>query len=223
MLRRRLLPALFPLLLGAAAVAAAGPDDGAPEAAPQPTWRRAWVRRGAPLTKRLAAVLDASGSMRGRPIQLGRQELVTIFGLFPDDGWVRAYRFGDKTEDFGGWRRLPDGELLRDLDAWLSVGGTGSTYMGEALATALGNEHSDLSVILVTDGDASDTNEATLAAIELAQRRRRQGPAPIHVIAVWEHEPHQLEKELVEAIAKEHGGSLVTWRLEEPVAEKEPH
>ena len=183
---------------------------------PEPRWRRAWLHRGAPMTKRIAAVLDVSGSMRGRPLQLGRQELVTIFGLFPDDGWARVYRFADTTEDFGGWRRLPDAELLRDFDAWLSVEGTGNTHIGAAVAVALSNEQSDLSVILVSDGDASAPNARTLGEIEAAQKARKQGPAPIHVIAVWEIEPHHTSVALLDEIAKRHGGAMVTWRLERP-------
>ncbi len=196
---RRVIPILLAALLSLGAA--------------EPTWKRTFMRRGSPLTKRFALVLDASGSMRGRPIQLGRQELVAILGFAGDDGWVRAYRFGDTHEDFGGWRRLPDAELMRDIDAWLSVEGTGSTYMIPAMEAALSNEQSNLSVVLVTDGNSSETNEAVLEAITAAQKRRKQGPVPIHVIAVWETPPNAFSVSLVEKIAEQNGGALVAWRL----------
>ena len=200
------------LLCGAAAVAAADPDDRPAEREEPPRWSRTWVRRGATVTRRIAAVLDVSGSMRGDPLAYGRQEILKIAGLFPDDGWIRVYRFGDRAEAHPlGWCRLPDAEVLRELADWLAVEGVGSTRLGAGVVAALGNEQSDLSVILVSDGDASDRHDDTLAMIRVAQKARKQGPAPVHIIAVWETEPHEADRELLTAISKEWGGAMVAW------------
>lgn len=209
-----LLMAIF--AAGVACGVALGDDDAAAV-----EWEATWVRRGPPITKRIAIVLDASGSMRGAPIERARAELVTILSLFPDDGYVKAYAFDDGAHELdGGWRQLPDAEVLNEIAAWLAgFDGAGNTNLAAGLRAALANPEDDVSVIVVTDGEVSGGNEIALDKVADAQKARAVGPAPIHVIAVHELEATDDALALERELAERNDGGLVVLAARRRLAE----
>jgi len=182
------------------------------------------------MTKRIALVLDVSGSMSGEPLEQAQREVLTIMSLFPDDGEVRVYAFSGGVAEFEaekGWHKLPDGLLLDRAAKWLAgFVGVGTTDIGGGVAAALANPEDDLSVVLVTDGEPTIPYAAHAMAIEKAQAARKAGQAPVHVIGVrrsaWDTSPQ--ERKFCEAVASRNGGSLL---LLEPAAPpgvaREPH
>lgn len=201
------------IAIGLAAMAAmSSGGDGEPE------WRREWVRRGVPMTKTIAVVMDVSGSMStSGQIKLAQREVMTIASLFPDDGRIKVYAFGDRVEAWRkDWTQLPDGEALDDLWRWASAwnGKSSWTLLGEAVEAAVADETPDMSVVLISDGSPSPESAAEcLARIKKALAARKAGPPPIHVIGI-SHPWVRSERELLGAIAKEADGAMVIYSRE---------
>ena len=155
-------------------------------------WSATTAQRGAPLTKRIAFVLDVSGSMAGDPIEHARGEIRTILELFADDGLVRVFAFSDAASEFeiegckGKWHRLPSEEVSKAaMGFYASFEPRGGTRIGEAIAMVMSEcVEDDLSIVLVTDGEIVDS-AIQMEVIETAQMSR-DVPSVIHVILMRE-------------------------------------
>lgn len=141
---------------------------------PEPTDKEILVQ-GAPVTKRLAIILDASGSMQGAPLAQATREIATILSLFPDDGYFKVFVFAggltatydgasaglrcgndDLSEaDERGWIKLPNLAVFEKAIAWVgSLRGEGGTNPIEAVKIAcLEAPLGDLCLLMVTDGE----------------------------------------------------------------------
>lgn len=177
----------------------------------EPTiWKRTWRVEAVPLTKRIAIVLDVSGSMRGEPIGIARDEILRVLSLFPDDGHVKLYAFSDDVLCLRDeWSDMPDGELLDAAEVWLhGFSGAGNTALADAVVAALGNEDEDLTVLLITDGEPTGEMVDHLARMAGANGARARR-APVHVIGVLETDQRDIAKGFLEAVAKQNGGGLL--------------
>lgn len=196
-------------------------DDG-PSSPPK--WIRTIERRGAPMTKRIAVAIDISGSMRrNNQIDLASQELTTIASLFPDDGYIKVYAFGDSVVPWRkDWTRLPDATVIPELERWsMSFATTTQTVLAAGVVAAVGNPEDDLSVVLISDGGSNGegTNDVVMAAILKAAKARKNGVPPIHVIGI--SKPWTVnERDLLMRIAKATDGTFVTWRREDDKPKK---
>ena len=193
-----LLPAVFlalPLTVGRA-------DE------PEHRWIREFRRQGPPLTRRVAFVIDVSGSMRGEPISLGKREILTILSLFADDGYFKIYAFDEEVREFrSDWTPLPDREAVTEAAEWLSqFSGSGNTALASGVISALKNEAEELAIVLVTDGEPTGDEAAHRASVSTANKKR-DTPVPIHVIGVFELEPRG--DEFLSRVATENSGAYV--------------
>lgn len=208
-MRARLLVALLAACL-LPALALAQDDEPAP--ARPIRWKREVIHEGAPVTKRIAFVVDVSGSMNGPPQAAALAEVERVLSLFPDDGWMKVVSFSDvarvfdasalglrfdasDTEcacDAAGWLRLPSETLAHEAALWLSShGSSGSTDLIAGLRAALDHVEDDLSVVLVHDGEPNGgraENLPRVVGMARAWARERFGedaaPLPIHIIGI---------------------------------------
>ncbi len=194
-------------------------------------WTREVVVKGAPVTKRLAVCLDATGSMHGAPFEKAMREVLTVLSLFPDDGQLKVYAFRNGEVHSQGpgtrlifhgyapsikvwrdvWTPMPDEEALRDLARWMAkdVGCSGNTDLAIAIDRAVENPEEDLSILLVSDGQ-HHAGDATPMLDHLATKARDRG-VPLHTICVTTDGSEWGVNEMVE-IAKRTGGTCVVWR-----------
>ncbi len=200
-------------------------------------WTREIVCVGAPMTNRLAVCMDATGSMSGAPFEKAMREVLTILGMFPDDGLLKVYAFrvqnvhspwpglpqggpqrivGSKplnTPWRTSWTQLPDSEALEELAAWMAaeVGCGGHTDLRIAIDEAVKNPEEDLSILLVSDGvHLGPSGEAVVATVATAKKRG----IPIHTIAIAEGTGKGVP--LMSSIAKQTGGACIAWSREGP-------
>lgn len=220
-MRRVSLLVLLPLfaVFVAGAVLAADGDE----------WTREVVLRGAPLTNRIAVAIDATGSMDGEPHEKAARELLTIVGLFPDDGNLKVWAFRTASIMTGpssvlgpcvahaipwreDWTQLPDSEAMDHLAKWLATTGCGGgTDLTAGVAAALGACGEDLSVVLVSDGEQDGTPEARADAVAAIVRLAKERGVHVHTIAVCS-DPESFGIPVMVSIARETGGACVVWR-----------
>lgn len=194
-------------------------------------WTREIVLRGAPMTKRLAVAIDVTGSMDGEPHEKAARELLTIAGLFPDDGLLKVWGFRTASVVAPGssglgpcvahaipwredWTKLPDGEAIDELSHWLATTGCGgNTDLTAGVGAALAADGDDLSVVLVSDGEQDgDASERDTAVAAIVAAARKRGVC-IHTIAVCAN-PKSDGIPLMAAIARETGGACIVWRAD---------
>lgn len=144
------------------------------------------------LTQRIVFVLDVSGSMQedgkikrlvgfvGSVIQQPLDELqIAIFAF--DTSMYRWPGVADPPEDTKpvpkGWAKLPSEEALKSAQAWLSqFTSGGGTRPEETLRAALSEERTDMSVVVVTDGDYNNGSaESTAIVAERQAWREKKG------------------------------------------------
>lgn len=233
------------ILIHAAPLVRAG--DGPPPTSPLDPprareWRRTWIREAtAPLTRRVAFVVDTSGSMRGAPCAAAAAEVATILSLYPDDGRARIWCFPamrgveempaavsvsvdgigevdllSLDRDADGWFMLPSDRVPRAAAAWLSGRGSGNTDLGVAVAAVLhALPHDDLSIVVVTDGEPDPPDGDHIALVRAEQERRAAGAAPLHVILLRER-PNDRDasaRAVAQQLAGDTGGGALMLEL----------
>jgi len=161
-----------------------------------------------PITKRILLLVDVSGSMQNFGHAQQALRVASAIARQPvDEASVLAMAWTDATATYpGGWVQLPSEEGVEKLEAWLGSWHTqGDTKLSQALRVALARPESDLTVIVVTDGDLHADSEAELlAALEAGQKARKQR-ATVGVWGIGHDKP--LPKLL--ALAKAGGGGYV--------------
>lgn len=155
-----------------------------------------------PISKRVLLVVDVSYSMRVH-VRTVMRFVRTILKQPLDEA-----EFGVITFDHGfsrwpgipesdgprpvpyGWARLPSEEAVDLAEKWTrSTSRGGGTFPASAVALALGEARTGLSIVLVTDGEF--VYGPVKEAIEAGQARRKEGGLGEAVIATFALVPHE--------------------------------
>lgn len=162
----------------------------------------------APITKRIVLLVDVSGSMKANGKAQRALEAASAIARQPiDEAAVLPIAWsGDVRTYPGGWENLPSAEAAERVETWLGAASTdGDTYLGPALVVALSRPESDLTIVIVTDGDLhNETTEKLLAVLASGQAKRKQRA----VVGVWGI-GHAKPRETLLALAKAGGGGYV--------------
>jgi len=168
------------------------------------------VKTQNPLSKRIFFIIDVSGSMSEQgKIKKALQFVRCIWQAPFDEFEIAIVVFNDKTTRWEGipsskddpkpipkgWAKMPSKEAVDAAQKFLDqYPGSGGTYPMASLEMVLTEERSDLSVVLVTDGDYSESTSAVLKKItELQEAREKKGlgKAVISVFGVGEAEKEE--------------------------------
>jgi Mg-chelatase subunit ChlD len=194
------------------------------------------------VTKRLLFVVDASGSMEGQRFANACSGVLEIASQPIDEMEIGLIAFEDDHARWpgvpdpapaegasapegerqlpSGWARLPSKDAVDAASAWLAARPPrGGTQVIPALTAALTEPRRELTVVLVTDGQFYQEDDAeVLAAIERAQQARAArgwGRAVIVVYGVGD--VHDVLKD----VAKRGKGGYFR-RMEAPVIPPQP-
>ncbi len=155
-----------------------------------------------PLTKNLIVIVDASGSMSGKPIAAAMSAVGMLMRRQAEVYDFKLIAFRDRVHVWPmDWVQMPAEGMLRRAREWLqSLGGaygtTGETLVTPAVRLALSEERSDLSIVLISDGAFTFGGNLVRISLETGQKlrkERRLGEAVFMTISIGVSHPH-LEK-----------------------------
>ena len=196
-------------------------------------WSLADFENRARVTRRIAFVIDVSGTMSGNEMRKAREIIEFNLRQFPDDGLFKIYAFSDNVDVFNGdtvgyeratdrnpdteadengWIRMPNFEVLDKASAWLcKFSGSGNTYIESGVKQAMDeNPEDDLSVVLISDGDATNFDTVVLGKISGWAKARK---IVVHAICIgWLKSGNSTGEMLMSDIAKATGGSYESWK-----------
>ena len=195
------------------------------------------------VTRRIAFLIDISGSMRGEELSIAHRELISILKEYPDDGLFKVYAFYDIVEIFdadtqkmkkgpdddpdayadeNAWIRMPNREAVDKVHAWLSgFGGGGNTNMTDAFRVCFAqNKEDDTTIVLISDGEAGQREVVLAEAVEIAKKRN----IAIHTVYVQGFGYGTEDgKALMMELAEKTGGHAAGWVFEsKPETEPPP-
>ena len=132
----------------------------------------------------LVAVVDKSGSMDGKPLELVRQSLVEVAGQLHDGDQMTIVLYGDRAHVHLDTTRADRGGVARIIDSIGAIRSNGSTSMEAGLR--LGYSVADATAPafkgrtrLVLFTDERPNVDATDAASFMGMARRLRGPASV--------------------------------------------
>lgn len=115
-----------------------------------------------PMTRRIAILLDVSGSMAGESLAKAHGFIQTILNK-PEDAYdVMLWAFSNQTWRWRqDWTQFPDEKAAKAADAWIWMQRTaGCTDPLGAIKAALEQDTKNLTVLMVSDGDFDDLSRA---------------------------------------------------------------
>lgn len=142
-----------------------------------------------PMTTSVLLVVDVSGSMgMGGRCTRAVQQAQAISGQPVDQMRLSAIAFsGEPAMWPRGWVELPDPQAQAELVSWLaSKQSIGVTNLAEALKAALETEESNLTVVVISDGDVGDLRPIldNLVAGQKAREAKGLGRASVATLSV---------------------------------------
>jgi Ca-activated chloride channel family protein len=160
--------------------------------------------------KRVAFVVDTSGSMEGTKMAAVREALAQVLGKLGEDDLFSIVSFGGYAE---AWKpkmvsasKANVGEAQRFVRGLEPLGGTN---IGEALevafSTATGSEKAPLMVVFLTDGRPTIGDTDTAQLVQLAEQQRSAKAARLFVLGVGD----DLNTILLDKLAGNNGGSAL--------------
>lgn len=160
--------------------------------------------------KRVAFVVDTSGSMEGTKMVAVREALAQVLGKLGEDDLFSIVSFGGYAE---AWKpkmvsasKANVGEAQRFVRGLEPLGGTN---IGEALevafSTATGSEKAPLMVVFLTDGRPTIGDTDTAQLVQLAEKQRSAKAARLFVLGVGD----DLNTILLDKLAGNNGGSAL--------------
>ena len=196
------------------------------------------VNPTSPMTTKIAFIVDTSGSMEnGNRVKkaiafaqsiMGARtdELLVALLAFKDghDRWPGLPHKGDGPAPPKGWTYFPGVPQLKSAQKWLTEQGTtGGTNPSSALKEILAEKITDLTIVLITDGDDFDVDKfkKTIADGQKLREKQKLGRAVIFIVGTGSRaEKH---KHLQDVGKSEGGGLFVIRRPElivpEPIAD----
>lgn len=160
--------------------------------------------------KRVAFVVDTSGSMEGTKIVAVRQALHQVLQKLGEDDLFSIVAFGGYAEAWKPKMVSASAQNIADARKFVaSLEPLGGTNISEALATAFsttsGSSKAPLMVVFLTDGrpTVGDTDPATL--VKLAEQQRADKDARLFVLGVGD----DLNALLLDKMSAQNGGSAL--------------
>lgn len=160
--------------------------------------------------KRVAFVVDTSGSMEGTKIVAVRQALDQVLQKLGEDDLFSIVSFGGYAEAWKPKMVSASAQNIADARKFVaSLEPLGGTNISEALETAFsttsGSSKAPLMVVFLTDGrpTVGDTDPATL--VKLAEKQRAEKDARLFVLGVGD----DLNTLLLDKMSAQNGGSAL--------------
>ena len=160
--------------------------------------------------KRVAFVIDTSGSMEGTKIVAVREALAQVLGKLGEDDLFSIVSFGGYAEAWKPKMVSASSSNIAEAQRFVrSLEPLGGTNIGEALETAFstasGSEKSPLMVVFLTDGrpTVGDTDVNQLVA--MAEKQRQAKAARLFVLGVGD----DLNTLLLDKMSASNGGSAL--------------
>ncbi len=160
--------------------------------------------------KRVAFVVDTSGSMEGEKIEATRKALDLCLQKLGEDDLFSITSFGGYAESWKPKMVSASSSNVAEARAWVKkLEPLGGTNIGEALdvafSTASGSEKAPLMMVFMTDGrpTVGDTDVAVL--VKKAETSRQQKAARLFVLGVGE----DLNTILLDKMSAQNGGSAL--------------
>ncbi len=168
------------------------------------------LRESEIIGKRVAFVVDTSGSMDGEKIEATRRALVQCLSRLGEDDLFSIVSFGGYAEPWKQKMVAASRSNVAAAKAWVNkLEAMGGTNIDEALqtafATATGSDKTPLMMVFMTDGRPTIGETDTAKIVARAQRERQEKKARIFVLGVGD----DLNPQLLDKLSSANGGSAL--------------